>query len=443
MRRLSTCLLLLALLLIGTLTAEAQSYVSHKVKKKETIFGIARQYGISTEQLAKANPEMESPDYQLKKGDIIMIPVVDKDGQPVNNTTPNDIRRRAIKLGVMLPLHNVNNDGRRMVEYYRGLLMACDTLRREGISVDVRAWNTPEDGNINAILQDPEAANCDIIVGPLYSKQMAALSNFVEQHDILLFIPFSITAPELYTNRNIFQVYQPVNELTENTARRCAEWFKGYHPIIIDCGDSTSTKGNFTSAFRRQLEVMDVKYSLTSLKSSGEKFARAFVLDKPNLVILNTARSPELLSVFARLKSLASANPTLRISMFGYTEWMMYLQHQQENFHRFSVYIPAPYFTNTESTLANQLQQRYLKNFHQDMMPSLPRFAFTGYDHAIFMLRGLHKYGKTFDGAAGRFGYQPVQTPLKFERIGNGGLQNRSYMFIHYKPDGTAETINY
>ena len=83
------------------------------------------------------------------------------------------------------------------------------------------------------------------------------------------------------------------------------------------------------------------------------------------------------------------------------------------------------------------------QNFHQEMMNVLPRFAMTGYDHAMFFLRGLHKYGKTFDGAAGRFGYQPLQTPLKFERIGNGGLQNRAYMFVHYKDNRTIETVNY
>jgi hypothetical protein len=55
----------------------------------------------------------------------------------------------------------------------------------------------------------------------------------------------------------------------------------------------------------------------------------------------------------------------------------------------------------------------------------------------------LNKYGETFDGAAGRFGYPAVQTPLKFERIGNGGLQNRAFMFVHYRPDHQIEAVNY
>ena len=41
------------------------------------------------------------------------------------------------------------------------------------------------------------------------------------------------------------------------------------------------------------------------------------------------------------------------------------------------------------------------------------------------------------------FGYPPVQTPLKFERYGNGGLRNRTMMFIHYQPEHTVETIKF
>ena len=429
------------------LSASAQTKVTHEVKKKETMYGIARMYGITVEELVQANPGMEQPDYQLKKGAILTIPVTPQQStlQTVasQNNDNTDVRNRAIRVGVMLPLHHVNNDGKRMIEYYRGLLMACDSLKKEGISVDIHAWNLPENGDVKALLKDPAAARCDVIFGPLYSKFVSPLSDFVERNDIRLVIPFSIHAPELYSNRNIFQIYQVQNDIYETTARRCAEWFKDYHSIIVDCGDTTSTKGAFTFTYRRQLEVRDIPYSITSLKSSDNMFAKAFSKTKPNLVILNTGRSPELLSVFGRLSAIKAANPDIQISMFGYTEWMMYMQYQSENFHKYNVHIPAPFFFNMQSPQTDLIQKNYRLIFGQDMMNSLPRFALTGFDHAVFFLRGLHKYGKTFDGAAGRFGYQPIQTPLKFERMGNGGLQNRAYMFIHYKPDHTIETVNY
>ena len=40
-------------------------------------------------------------------------------------------------------------------------------------------------------------------------------------------------------------------------------------------------------------------------------------------------------------------------------------------------------------------------------------------------------------------GYEPVQTPLKFDRYGNGGLRNRMLELVHYKPDHKVETIKF
>ena len=39
----------------------------HKVKKKETIFGIAKEYGVSIQELINANPEMKEEGYELKR----------------------------------------------------------------------------------------------------------------------------------------------------------------------------------------------------------------------------------------------------------------------------------------------------------------------------------------------------------------------------------------
>ena len=426
----------------------------HKVKRKETIFGIARQYGLSVQELVEANPEMNTPGYELKRDSYIVIPSkgqVTQDSKPQPVDQPVAVNRQAntgkaggpIRLGVMLPLHDVNGDGRRMVEYYRGILMACDSLKKIGISVDVHAWNTPDDEDIAPVLQDKAAQQCDLIIGPLYSKQMAQLSQFVTQHDIRLVIPFSINAPELLTNRNIFQIYQSTNNFNESVIEQFMQKFSGYHPVLIDCNDSTSTKGLFTSGLRRQLEVRGISYGITNLKSTEAAFAKAFSRTQPNVVILNTGRSPELNVAIAKLNGLKTTQSDLRITMFGYTDWLMYTQYQLDNFYKYDVYIPSAYHYNPLTSKTQRVQQKYRWNFHQDMMNALPRFAITGFDHAMFFLQGFHQYGKSFTGAPGLLGYQPVQTPLKFERIGNGGLRNRSLLFIHYLPEHRVETINF
>ena len=447
---------------VSSVTAQQTSTIrgQHKVKKKETVFGISREYGLTIEELIKANPEMNMPGYELKKGMILNIPYSKAEmeaaeaakaaqaaqarkAEEVARAAADDVRNREIRLGIMLPLHNINGDGRRMTEYYRGVLMACDSLKKQGLSIDVHAWNTAEDGNIYKVLEDPAAAKCDLIIGPLYSKQMDALSAFVTKHDIRLVIPFSINAPQLTTNRNIFQVYQSPTEQNEVIIARFIERFKNYHTVVVDCNDSTSKKGIFTFGLRRQMEQRGMDAVVTNLKSTEGNFSKAFSRTKPNVVILNTGRSQELGVAFSKINGLKANEPELDITMFGYTDWLLYTRTHLENFYKYNTYIPSVFYYNPLSLGTQRFERKYRQNFRSDMQSSLPRFAITGFDHAYFFLKGLHKYGKSFNGADGMFGYPPVQTPLKFERYGNGGLRNRTMMFIHYQPEHTVETIKF
>lgn len=461
MTRLLRYFLLFVLLFVAVGIVSAQEDVSyrglHKVKRKETIFGISKLYDLSIEELLDANPEMKEPGYELKKGTILKIPFAKKasnanipsspsiPSNPSSSSNPSSagISNRPVRLGVMLPLHDINGDGRRMVEYYRGVLMACDSLKKLGISVDVHAWNAAEDCNIHQLLTDSAAAQCDLIIGPLYSKQMEAMSTFVEKNDIQLLIPFSINAPQLVTNRHIFQVYQSSTDQNESTISHFLQKFKDYHPVFIDCNDSTSKKGVFTSGLRRQMEQRGISYNLTNLKSEESNFVKAFSTTQPNVVILNTGRSPELGIAFSKINGMKVNHPDLDITMFGYTEWLMYTKTHLDNYYKYNTFIPSVFYFNPVSPATQRLQQKYRWNFHADMMGALPRFALTGFDHAYFFLQGLYKYGKSFNGAAGLFGYPPVQTPLQFERFGNGGLRNRSMMFVHYRTDTAIETIKF
>ena len=66
-RLLRYCLLLVTFFLaVGIMSAQVTDSIRglHKVKKKETIFGISRMYGLSIEELIQANPEMKTPGYE-------------------------------------------------------------------------------------------------------------------------------------------------------------------------------------------------------------------------------------------------------------------------------------------------------------------------------------------------------------------------------------------
>lgn len=350
---------------------------------------------------------------------------------------------QTIRIGVMLPLNDGNSDGKQMVEYYRGVLMACDSLKSLGQTIDVHAWNTPEDINLDNILKDPAAARCDFIIGPFYSRQVRPLSEFTIRHGIKLIIPFSIVAPVVYSNPSVYQIWQSSSDLTKQSINYFLSVFKDRHPVFIDCNDPDSQKGSFTFGLRRKLEELGVGYNLTNLKSNERAFAKAFVHDQPNVVILNSGGSRELGVALAKIDGLRRDYPLLQIAMLGYSEWLDYTQKYQEQFYKNNVYIPTTYYTNPLSSQTTRLNQKYRWNFHQDMIPIKPVYALSGFDHTMFFLKGFRRYGKKFTGENGQLKDKAVQTPLQFERISNGGYRNRACLLVHYSPDHRIETVEW
>lgn len=456
MKRLLQVLMCLAVMAMSTM-AYAQTVKwqdLYTVKKKDTIYGIAKKYNISIDALLKANPDMQKADYTLKKGDQLLIPMP-SEAKPAASTntatsttpaTPTASTRKqagAVNVGIMLPLHNNDGDGQRMAEYYRGVLMACDSLRAQGISTNVYAWNVHIDADVQKFIADDNARRCDIIFGPLYTKQVKTIGDFCRRNNTKLIIPFSISANDVTTNENVFQVYQPSTQIVEASVAAFAERFKGRHVVFIDCNDTKSDKGPFTSALRKQLEAAGMKYSITNLKSSEQMFAKAFSESSSNVVVLNTGRSPELNVALAKIDAMKAVSPNIQVSLFGYTEWLMYTKAYLEYFHKYDTYIPTVFFYNPLAQRVRSLENAYRKWFKQDMRLSLPRFALTGYDHAQFFIRGINKYGSAFKGTSSQNSYTPLQTPLKFKQIKGGGMQNCSFMLIHYKTNHSLESISY
>ncbi len=442
-------LLLVHMFALSALAQTNQWRAIHKVKKKDTIFGIANLYKISIPELMEANPEMKQEGYVLKKGNFVFIPFEKLSNQPAAGTAQaeqfkrSDVRKRAIKVGMMLPLHDVDGDGRRMVEYYRGFLMACESLKRQGISTDIHAWNVPREADIRQTLLENGARECDIIFGPLYTAQVKPLADFCRTYNIKMVIPFSINGDEVTRNPQIYQVYQSAALQNETALKAFADRFPGYHVVIVDCNDSTSTKGLFTMSLRQRLEAKGNKYNITNLNSSDENFAKAFSLKGNNVVVLNTARSPQLNATFARLNKLKAIYPQLSVSMFGYTEWLMYTNVYTELYHKYDAYIPTTSYYHSSPSV-QWIENNFRRWFNVDMQQALPRFALTGYDHAQFFLHGLHKHGNDFKGTASEFVYAPLQTPLKFKTAAQGGgMQNTSFMLIHYKPNRSIDSISY
>lgn len=452
-------LLVLCLLLsVGAYaqTASHQWRSIHKVKKSETVFGIAKEYGVTLEQLLDANPEMKQPGYELRKGDWVFVPYKhrgDKDAddkkvgrEMLVEQQARPVLHNVIKVGVMLPIHLENSEGERMVEYLQGVRLALDSLARRSVNAEVMVWNLAKDSSVVKVLADPRAYTLDVIFGPLYSEQLPPLSKFCRDNGIKLFVPFSIDGNEVATNPQLMQVYQPADTLRAKSVKAFVERFqRTHHPVLIDCNNPTDGKVAFTTALRTTLTAKGSKVSLTNVNTPLEQFAKQFSRKKPNVVVLNTAKSPELNRVFAKLDSLTHQYPGLAISVFGYNEWFMYQKYDLANFYKYNVYIPTTYYYNIGSRATEALEHDFETRWGVPMMTQwLPRMGLLGYDHTLFVVLGLHNHGKDFVGSEEQSDYRSLQTPLKFKRVSpQGGYRNATFQLIHFRTDQRLESVSY
>ena len=254
----------------------------HKVKKSETLFGISKQYNVTIEQLKAVNPEMNIEGYELKKGDYINIPYTNTPNNAVQSSNTQQpatqtLAMNKVRVGVMLPLHDINGDGKRMVEYYRGLLLACDRLKKDGISVDVQAWNVPIEADVRMTLLEKGADKCDIIFGPLYTNMVKPLAEFCQKHNIKMVIPFSISGEDVKNYASIYQVYQSPSSFNVMTVRSTVSWsvLKASCPVFINCNDAPRVVAEpLLPILGKALEDKRIKYRITDIQLSDADFAK-------------------------------------------------------------------------------------------------------------------------------------------------------------------------
>lgn len=443
---------IIVLMLILSLGAFAQGTTKwrdiHKVKRHETIFGIAREYDLTIQELIDANPEMNKKGYELKKGEEIFIPYSKEhaEGNKANGKKTGNAAT-SIKVGVLLPFLDHSSEGTRMVEYYRGIRAALDSLSEDGINTEVNLWNLNKDSVVaNVLANNPGIAKQDIIFGPLYTTQVKVLADFCRKNGIKLVIPFSTNATDVSTNSAVYQIYQDDKSLEGRSIGAFIERFARTHrPIFINCNTPDDGKYPFTKALRENLEARGIKPEITNINTPIKDFARHFSATQPNVVILNTATYKPLERVIEKLDSIKRIDPSMMISMYGYNEWFIYQPNLEKYYFKFNVHIPTTYYFSRTSTRTEAFERAYKKRYGQGMSPDcLPRMALMGFDHTMYFIKGMVKYGKAYNGSETQnTDYKPIQNRLEFKRLGKGGYKNDNFQVIRFKANETIDSLTY
>ncbi len=423
----------------------------HKVKRKETLYSIARDFNITEAELKAANPEMNQPDYKLRKGDFICIPFPKT--QSSKEKTPSNeelmappqasIPQKLIRMGVILPFKGGSPENDKMIEFYRGVLMAVEEFKKKGISVDIFAYDSGKNtGDIKAVINAHPLSDLDFIIGPLYLEQITPLSNFCQEHQIKLVVPFSSQGEKVYDNPYYYAINPPKTYMVSAAAQLTMEMFGKDNIIFLNGSEKDKDATAFTETIRKQMDQNGKTVAMLQLNDEETKWLMAMNQYKENVIIPNSSSIRLLNQLFPKLKEFAKKNPEYKIKLVGYPEWQTYANSHLTNFYQFNTYAYSSFFRNPLNGNADNFEKAYQKAFHTPTIMSWPCFGMLGFDTASFFLQGISTYGKDFDRNLPQIVTMPYQHHFNFRRISNwSGLINNEVEFIHYSPSHSIELI--
>ena len=428
----------------------------HKVERKETIFSISREYGITEEELIAANPELKKG--KLKKGTFLFIPYGknEKQAQQQETTTPvkeltneeafsqnEELKKdiKTIKAAVLLPFmagSTTNQDEQlRMVEYYEGFLMAVDSLKKQGVSIDLYTYDTKgKTATTNNILAKKEMKDMDIIFGPANTQDMDALVTFADKNDIRLVVPFAPKVDEVFKNPHIYQVNTPQSYLYSEVYEHFTRKFGDCNVIFLNASNGDREKDDFIKGLKSELRNDGISYR--DFTVTGNFYELTTVMDtlKNNVFIPTSGKSTALVKILPQLTQIRREMPHYNMNLFGYPEWQTYTNDYLASFYEIDTYFYSSFYTNNLFPAAVNFTHSYRRWYSKDMANIYPKYGMLGYDTGYFFLKGLSKYGNKMEENLSSIQVTPIQTGFKFERVNNwGGFINRKVFFVHFSKD--------
>lgn len=422
----------------------------HKVKRKETIYSISKEYGITEAELIEANPELKGKN-KIKKGSFLCIPYPTTTANtgnakpqtiPTNNELFSENKKEAeristIKAAVILPFlpdAASRSESARMVEYYEGFLMAVDSLKRSGTSIDLYTYNSGANVNsLNDILSKNEMKNMDIIFGPLQQQQIKPLADFAKKNDIRLVIPFTSKDNTVFRNPAIYQINTPQSYLYSEVYDHFVRQFPNANVIFIEANSKTKDKADFIKGLKDELRNRSIPMATLDEDASVEALKSALKAGRENIFIPTSGSNLVLIKCLPQLTLLVRENPEFSIHMFGYPEWQTYTKDHLESFFELDTYFYSSFYTNDLFPAAKNFTRNYRRWYGKDMDERYPKYGMLGFDTGYFFLKGLARYGSELENNLQRMDFAPIQTGFKFQRVNNwGGFVNKKVFFVRF-----------
>lgn len=408
------------------------------VRPNETIYSIARDYGISEQELIYLNPELKK---SLKVGMILRVPKGQKKESIVKQKLDlvNTINKEKKKnLVMLLPFNvskiesdSVNSTDARLkrdkflnltLDFYSGALMAIDSAKVLGLNVDVKIFDSQETKNTSSLIElytNHSFENADAIVGPFYQSNVEKLAEWLINSKTPIISPLSKDYGKAYPN-----LYQslPTEDKIRNTMFDFMKSKQGNIVAVID-----SKKQSIYDYFaKNQPDVKIVGLSEKGTLVSDSLVAR-LSKTRPNYVVLVTEKTSMILNSTNIMQKLKS-DYQMQLAILEYNETLDFEEVKLSSLTNLNMMYPSITKPNDSAT------NTYFENNYKKQNNVFPnQFAVRGFDVTFDTLLRLSQ-NRTFEETVQEASTEYVESKFDYEQ-GEKGYVNNGVFVLYYDTD--------
>jgi LysM repeat protein len=483
------------------LEVRENDYITYKVSKGESLTSIAEKFGVTVREIRKENRGTTFP----KVDDEIRIPVsrmaenekkpdVVKDTVKVEEETPDTLSKRPegytevgelrgrYNIALMLPLYYPENAKRSEIdssqtikgkhippilrrsdswiydgtipflELYQGILIASDTLRAKGLDISLYVYDIKEDTSETVrLIESGSLDKMDLIIGPVYSKNLSIVAEFGSRNDIPVVSPVPLWSNTAVAGKPYLFMAYPSLEVAQEAISNQVSGYPASNFVFIH--SDTLRNDESVTAFKNMIfrdltakipfEEIRFKEFLfknrSSLTNDSINRLEHALSSKTDNTILIASEDPSVLS--ETIMDLHTLSKNYQIKFVGYPRVRELVNLDPKFFFELGLELYTPYWIDYKENDIMAFNRTYRKKFLTE--PAEESFAWEGYDITYYFISGLALHGKRFLKRPEIHNPDLLETEFEFVRLGkDNGFENHKLYHIRYTPDMEIKVID-
>ncbi len=332
------------------------------------------------------------------------------------------LRSWAVKVAVVLPFKD-SSAGQASIEFYRGFLLAVDSVKRGGLSVEVYALDSGTTvESLATALSKAGLTGIDVVFGPGLPSQTEALANYCRQAGTKLVVPFPAPNAHIADSPNAYLVQPPEEALYPAVGQLAMENLADANFVMFKCADGTAQDHAFQASISERVEAYGLPRGTLNVNADDVAAQLAFSPSRRNVIVPDSHSEASLNTLLSLLSQFSARNPRYVFTLLGYPSWLALTGKRSAEFHSLDAYLFSQCSYDPQGARTLRFTTTYWQCFGEEPPALTPSPAMLGFDVGYYFLCGVNS--------------APLQNDLLFRQQAQGkGHLNTYVELVHFGTD--------